>query len=330
MDRLERLLDLVHVLQHARAPVTLTELKESFSDYTIGSDEAIRRKFERDKAELARIGLVLRYLDEDDEPGYVLDVEASYLPSLELNESERGVLATAAKAALADPSFPHRRGLRLALAKLGASVREDTVGRSVAIHHYEGGDADDHGRVEALGAALTARKRVQMVYRRYGAEHPTEREVDPYGLFLRAGSWYLVGFDHLREQVRIFRLSRIESAQMNDRKPAHPDFEVPADFDLKRMLGASPLHYPVHASTLAVIRIHSDVAFLAERIWGPPRADGLFEVETTNLGHLVDQVLSFGLRGELLEPPQARDAIRDSLQRVLAVHRNTLEEATAS
>ena len=61
MERLERLLDLVHVLQSAREPVPLSTLKEVFRDYGEGSGDAVRRKFERDKAELARIGLVLRY-----------------------------------------------------------------------------------------------------------------------------------------------------------------------------------------------------------------------------------------------------------------------------
>ena len=56
MNRLERLLDLVHVLQTARAPVSLEALRELFPDYADGNADATRRKFERDKAELARIG----------------------------------------------------------------------------------------------------------------------------------------------------------------------------------------------------------------------------------------------------------------------------------
>ena len=40
MDRLERLLDLVHVLHTSRRPVSLAHLKDRFDDYSDGSDDA--------------------------------------------------------------------------------------------------------------------------------------------------------------------------------------------------------------------------------------------------------------------------------------------------
>lgn len=325
MDRLERLLDLVHVLQSAREPVPLATLKETFGDYSKGSEESIRRKFERDKAELARIGLVLRYIEEDEqEPGYLLDTEASYLPSLALEEDERAVLATAAQAALADPSFPHRRPLRLALSKLGADNEAD---HRVRLSHRSTEAPDDHGRVEALGAALTARKRVKIVYRKPGNEAVT-REVDPYALFLRAGAWYLSGHDHRSGQLRVFRLSRIEEAEMNPRKPGTPDFVVPEGYDLRAVLNQSPLKYAVHEPITARILVDESVAFIVERWWGPPACEGrgdgiegrIFEVETTYLDHLVDQVLTLGMAAEILSPPSARNAMARALQTVLAAH----------
>ena len=106
MKRLERLLDLVHVLQTAHAPVSLDALRELFPDYAEGNHDATRRKFERDKAELAELGLVLRYVADEDaehggQGGYWLDADASYLapeinlsslPSWELLARDRGQL----------------------------------------------------------------------------------------------------------------------------------------------------------------------------------------------------------------------------------------------
>lgn len=37
----------------------------------------------------------------------------------------------------------------------------------------------------------------------------TERRVDPYGVALRVGCWYVVGFCHLRQAIRTFRLDRV-------------------------------------------------------------------------------------------------------------------------
>lgn len=319
MDRLERLLDLVHVLQTARRPVSLAQLKEQFPDYTEGAEDAIRRKFERDKAELAKLGLVLRYVDDEDgDNGYLLDMEASYLPPIALGEEERAILATASQAALADPAFPHRSALRLALAKLGA----EPDGANVEVHFSRGSDAagQERGRIEILGAALTARKRVHLRYQKPGDAAPSEREVDPYGLFVRRGVWYLVGHDHRSEEIRVFRVSRVVELSANPRRPSSPDFEVPSDFDLRAVMATSPLRYPMHAPVTVTVRVEPEVAFLMERAWGPPDAEGTFSVETTYLDYVVDQVLSLGGRAEIVGPPEARARVAAALRRVLEAH----------
>ncbi len=179
---------------------------------------------------------------------------------------------------------------------------------------------EDHGRVGSLGEALTTRKRVKIQYRKPGANDATEREVDPYGLFLRRGAWYLVAFDHRTREVRMFRLSRIEDAVVNTKKPGTPDFEVPSSFDLAAMMQTSPLEYHVHERLAVQIRVDPDVAFLVERSWGSPDADGVFHVETTYLDYLVDQVIRLGLRAEILSPPEAREAIGAALRKVAKAH----------
>lgn len=318
MDRLERLLDLVHVLQTSRRPVSLSELKDRFDDYAEGSDEAVRRKFERDKAELARIGIVLRYDGDEDEPGYWVDAEATYLPELELDEDDRALLATSAQAALADPSFPHRSALRLALGKLGADA-DDARGR-IQIGYGAADGARDGGTVEVLAAALAARKRVSVHYKKPGASEASARDVDPYGLFLKRGAWYLVGHDHRSNEVRMFRVARIESATPNDKKPGTPDFTIPTDFDLEATMRSSPLQYLVHEPAIAKVRVDSEVAFLVEREWGPPDSDGIHTFETTYLDHVVDQVLALGARAELLAPADARAVVRRALEQIVKTH----------
>ncbi|MFG1755751.1 helix-turn-helix transcriptional regulator [Streptosporangium sandarakinum] len=57
-----------------------------------------------------------------------------------------------------------------------------------------------------LAAAVHARHTVRIEHTR-GA-----REVDPYGLVVHARRWYLVGHDHLRAAIRMYRLDRISGA----------------------------------------------------------------------------------------------------------------------
>ncbi len=53
-----------------------------------------------------------------------------------------------------------------------------------------------------------------------------QRSLDAYGLVFHAGRWYVTGRDHLRGEVRTFRLDRI--AQV---RPADGSYDVPSGFD---------------------------------------------------------------------------------------------------
>jgi predicted DNA-binding transcriptional regulator YafY len=326
MKRLERLLDLVHVLQTARAPVSLDALREVFPDYADGSDDATRRKFERDKAELASSGLVLRYVADEDaehggQGGYWLDADASYLPPIELSGKDRALLASAARAALGSESFPHRAALRLALAKLDADAEQDAP-RAPRIMPARVSEEPVSVALEQLSDALARRKRVRLVYQKpEGA--PTERDVDPYALFSKSGVWHLCGHDHHRGVTRVFRVSRIASLSVSDKRPGQPDYSVPDGFRAADYSAMDPLRYEVNDPLRCRVRVDPEVAFLMRASWGEPGVDGVFELTTTNLAHLVQQVLELGVRAELLGPPEAREAVARRLCAVLDAHTET-------
>lgn len=73
-----------------------------------------------------------------------------------------------------------------------------------------------------LAAAVRSRTRVRIDHTRPGGE-PTTRELDPYGLVVHNRRWYLVGRDHLRGEVRTFRVDRIAAAAGLHRRFTPPD-----------------------------------------------------------------------------------------------------------
>src|SRR5262249_12512342 len=78
-----------------------------------------------------------------------------------------------------------------------------------------------------LSAAVQRRRRVRMRYQSHREE--TERDVDPYGLVLHWEHWYLVGWCHLRQSPRVFRLDRILDAVIEE-----TTVERPEEFDSLR------------------------------------------------------------------------------------------------
>ena len=63
--------------------------------------------------------------------------------------------------------------------------------------------------LEKLRRAAREHRRVRMTYQGTTRPEPTRRDLDPYALVHRWGWWYVVGYCHLRNELRTFRLDRI-------------------------------------------------------------------------------------------------------------------------
>ena len=143
---------------------------------------------------------------------------------------EEGLALVAAGAALlavpgADPDGPLARGLRKIAGVLGLDpngaieVRLGTVSDAV---------------LTSLRDAVAASKQVEIDYYVYGRDERTRRVVDPYTVFNAEGEWYVVGYCHLAEDERRFRVDRIRSLVTLDRS-----FDPPATLPAPEVFEAS-------------------------------------------------------------------------------------------
>jgi predicted DNA-binding transcriptional regulator YafY len=81
--------------------------------------------------------------------------------------------------------------------------------------------------VTVLSSALQTGRRVQLHYRSMQGE-VTERGFDPYGVVSHEGIWYTIGYCHLRQEQRLFRLDRIVQVEMRGKT-----FAPPLNFDAR-------------------------------------------------------------------------------------------------
>lgn len=96
---------------------------------------------------------------------------------------------------------PAAGALSRAVAKLRAAM--GVPEEAVVVVEPEPGDL-----VDGLRAAIAEGRRVRLSYRGRGDAAPVERDLDPWGLELRDGAWYLHAHDHGVDGARIFRLDR--------------------------------------------------------------------------------------------------------------------------
>jgi proteasome accessory factor B len=323
----QRLLDLAALLLKAAEPVSWREIQEQFPEDYAGTGEAAIRKFERDKADLLELGIPVRYVagDEDLPAGYVIDKDEFYLPDLKLPPEDLALLYLAGSAALARGSFPYARDLAHALNKLSFAARAPgaseaaALGARLSAPDEEDGAAANAQRVEELSRAIAHKKRVHLGYSGAERRGRTERDVDPYGLYQQGGAWLLVGYCHLREALRTFHLSRIDTLLVNPAAPRTPDFVTPAGFSLADHARQEPWEYRKHAPVRARVRLDPAVGAEVLASFGPrartkeDEHGTVVELEVTNLDGFLRHVLALGDQAEALAPRELRERARATL-----------------
>jgi proteasome accessory factor B len=289
-DRSKRLLDLVMILLGARTPVTYREIREQFPAYQTLNVEAGLRAFERDKADLLDLGVPIRYVtpDEDDsleDGGYVIDLKRFKMPEVRLTADEISALVLAGSVAHAMPGGAYPKIVDLALKKLAFDLPElpDTptefprpanTAPTVLVHFpgrpmpQAGADADLGEIYATLEAATRLHKRVTLTYATAATGMTSRRDVDPYALVYREGAWLVVGWCHLRHEIRTFRVDRIREAVMAP-KPKSPDFERPADFDVKAYATRSPWTFASEPPEEVQLALSPEAAEVANEDFGP-------------------------------------------------------------
>ena len=322
-DKLIRRLSLVaFLLSRPGRPATAAEIRQRVEGYALMSDDAFKRRFYEDRAELAGLGIgVVGDADAEGETEvYALPASAYYLPAIEFTPDELSALA--ACLFVLEHRFAYSEPLRLALLSL-THGRPELLSPAAATPVSVLPEREARRAAAALPKlqqAVAAGKTVSFVYYSIGRDEELLRTVDPYGLLLVGDEWYLVAHCHLRRAIRTFRLSRLRSRVTFATRAPH-DFSPPADFAIDDYLDrpAWQLGEPVGRAT---VRVAADMAWWVEAHFSrcgtiTPDGDDVLYATPYNSGQqLVAWVLSMGEAAELLEPPELRERLRAHLQRL--------------
>lgn len=214
-----------------------------------------------------------------------------------------GLLALRARGPVVDPAA--REG---AIAKLERVLPDATRASVEALRAVVLERPPDRTRPEAAivaTAAGAARRgeRLHLGYAGHGAAE-TERDVDPWGVAVTLDHWYLVGWCHLRRDVRQFRLDRVVALAATGERATPPPDGFDALAFVTRGIATVPARY------LAVVRFPMALADVVERI---PQAYGLFREEaggvearlpSDDLGATLRHLVGLGLPMRVMGPPE--------------------------
>jgi predicted DNA-binding transcriptional regulator YafY len=315
--RASRLVSLLLLLQ-TRGQLTAAELAERL--------EVSERTIQRDIEALAGAGVPVEAM-RGAAGGYRLSGGyRTKLTGLTGEEAEALFVGPAAELGLGRVFADARLKV---LAALPPELQERAE-RSVRLFHldtrgwFKGEDKTPH--LPTLADAVWRGCRVAMRYR----EGPkvVRRTIDPLGLVLKAGVWYLVA--RRSAGMRVYRVSRLASARVLDAGFERPDgFELASfweewseRFERERPRYETRLRLKRVALRYLRPLVHPDGRALvdAERR-GPDLETIEIGVPFENLEFAYRELLTFGSDVEVLDPPELRDRLRGAAEEVVALYR---------
>jgi len=267
-SKVRRWVELISALLGARRPLTFLEIAGKVPAYMVNGEPlrsradaaAPKRAFERDKDELRDLGVPIESVSElgDEDFLYSLRVADFYQPyvhivsargvqradkvtrggyqsvqSLNFDPDELQIIAAAAARTVQIGDANLAELARNAMRKFAYDQPIGAIeGRSDDVHVPPRTVADAR-LLSSLGSALFKRKRLTGQYHSMGSATPSERTVEPYGLFYVSGHWYLCARDVDKGELRNFRVSRMSSVRANASAPNTRDYDIPSEFSLR-------------------------------------------------------------------------------------------------
>ncbi|MCZ6603296.1 MAG: WYL domain-containing protein, partial [Planctomycetota bacterium] len=145
------------------------------------------------------------------------------------------------------------------------------------------------------------------------------RKVDPYGMALVQGAWYIVGYSYERKEVRSFRVDRVQGEVKVFRKKH--TFTPPEGFRIERFVRKRPWEMAEGKPVKAVIRFHPDIAWMIRGELGhhePLKEDGdgwgRLHMDVYAPERLFTWVLQYGEQAEIVSPAPLRRSMHEMLQ----------------
>jgi len=169
--------------------------------------------------------------------------------------------------------------------------------------------------------AIQEKHKINIDYHSFDGDTTQERILEPYLLKEYRNRWYVIGFDELRQGIRIFGLDRIDNLKILDKV-----FELPQDFNpdvyFKHSLGITvfPDQQP---QEIQLLFLHPQAKYIETQ-----PIHELQEVEYTPEGllvklpllityELVAEIMSYGSQVRVIQPHSLTKMIKEQFTKAL-------------
>ena len=233
---------------------------------------------------------------------------------LTLTAEEGLALVVAARTLAGEPGLVERDALDRALAKLEAalaSVVEPSARVEVSL--------DEAGETLATAErAVEARRRLHLRYHNPSRDEVSERDVDPMRVLNVDGRWYLEAWCRRVDDVRLFRLDRVVSAELLDVPAEVPERAAPRSL-------TDGLYRPAPDDQLVTLLLDREARWVAdyypyESVEELPNGALRLDLRVHDDGWLRRLLLRLGAHARVLAPAPLAESVRDAARAALAAY----------
>jgi len=174
--------------------------------------------------------------------------------------------------------------------------------------------------VDLISQAIDKRRKAQMRYFSASRDSTGRREVDPYFLRFAGGGLYMIGYCHLRKEVRMFAVERIRAITLTD----HP-YQMSLDFKVDEYVqDALGIMRSGRRTDIELLFSKKAAVWVKDKTWHSSQESKLLKdgrlkmtLKVVDNEELVGWILSFGGEVRVTQPETLGQKVKEEAKKIL-------------
>ena len=216
-------------------------------------------------------------------------------------------------------------------ASLGNGSSEIIKRFSALFHHTAQGTSDYSQKAELIDdimLSIEERRVVSIAYRSLRSNGPVTYDIHPFGIIYHKHSLYLIGHSPSRNEIRHWKVDRVESAELTGNR-----FKMPDNFDLETHLAESFGIFNGQGDIHVKVIFDAAVArYVEEQSWHQsqkltPQSDGslVAEFDLSSTEEIKSWILSFGRHAVVVETERLKVEMHKDIKAMLKRYNQSKE-----
>lgn len=289
--------------------------QEDFDRFAEVKNAGVLRNFERDKVDIAALGITIQTTDENESLNdnqntryFIRESDYDFPEGVTFSQEEMSLLRSAAQAWRDGSMNLESRKALTKLRSLGFATDDRLVGVAPSMSRTD--DAFD-----ALHDAYVKQCKCSFLYLKPGEDKPAKRSVVPVALSDVFGQWHVYSYDLDRKAFRTFLLSRIVTTPV----VIKGRLDVPAE-DYSAVLAAELRALALNNQARLQLTPNTDAYSRLVARYGAADANDSVSVQFTDLNVFADELCEFGPHVTIHDNDELAEALASRLRLIASNH----------